>query len=325
MHWFRSYAASPTAALAAVGEAEAGVFDSSFLAKLERLHLLSRRTFGGQSRAERRSRKTGSSLEFADYRNYSPGDDLRSIDWNIYGRLDKLFLKLFEEEEDLHIYLLVDVSDSMRWTARGARTDAPLRISKLGLARRIAATLAYIGLANLDRVNVGWFAGRYGGDLGLGRGKSHFHHVLEYLSRLPSDAGQTDLSRSLRAFGQRTKRRGLVLVLSDFFDPGGYEDALGYLLYQRFELQLVHLLDPAELSPRLLGDLRLTDTETGQSYEVTVNESLARAYEREIGGFLAGLEDFCAKRQIGYRRALTDASFEDFVLRALRAGGGLVR
>ena len=99
------------------------MFDSAFLAKLERLHLLSRRTFGGQSRAERRSHKLGSSLEFADYRNYVPGDDLRSIDWNIYGRSDKLFLKLFEEEEDLHIYLLVDVSDSMRWQARDERND----------------------------------------------------------------------------------------------------------------------------------------------------------------------------------------------------------
>ena len=134
------------------------MFDSAFLAKLERLHLLSRRTFGGQSRAERRSHKLGSSLEFADYRNYVPGDDLRSIDWNIYGRSDKLFLKLFEEEEDLHIYLLVDVSDSMRWQALDPRRDVPLRPSKLDLARRLAGTLAYIGLANLARVNIHFFS-----------------------------------------------------------------------------------------------------------------------------------------------------------------------
>ena len=301
------------------------IFDSSFLGKLERLHLLSRRTFGGQSRAERRSRKLGSSLEFADYRNYSPGDDLRSIDWNIYGRLDKLFLKLFEEEEDLHIYLLVDVSSSMRWTALNARTDAPLRQSKLDLARKIAATFAYIGLNNLDRVDVQFFADVLGDDLGLGRGKSHFHYTFEVLDRLPPEQGQTDLSRSLRAFGQRTRRRGLVIILSDFFDPQGYEDALGYLLYQRFEIQLVQLLDPAELTPSLLGDLRLTDAETSQVYEVTVNESLTRAYEREIQQFLSGLDTFCAKRGIGLRRAMTDASFEDFILRTLRGGSTLLR
>ena len=301
------------------------MFDSAFLAKLERLHLLSRRTFGGQSRAERRSHKLGSSLEFADYRNYVPGDDLRSIDWNIYGRSDKLFLKLFEEEEDLHIYLLVDVSDSMRWQALDPLRNTPVRPSKLDLARRLAGTLAYIGLANLDRVNIHFFSERLGDDLGVGRGKSHFHHALKFLDRLPAEAGQTDLARSLKAFGQTTKRRGLVLILSDFFDPGGYEDALGFLLYQRFEIQLIHLLDPAELNPRLRGDLRLTDAETRQIYEVTVSDAMVRAYEREIGSFLGGLERFCQQRQIGYRRAMTDVPFEDFVLKMLRSGNSLVK
>lgn len=281
--------------------------------------------FGGQNRAERRSNKLGSSLEFADYRNYSPGDDLRSIDWNIYGRLDKLFLKLFEEEEDLHIYLLVDVSASMRWTALDSRTEVPLRQSKLDLARRISAALTYIGLAGLDRVNVQFFAAGLGDDLGMGRGKNHFHNVLEFLERLPPEQGQTDLNRSLRAFTQRKRQRGLVMILSDFFDPNGYEEALSYLLYQRYEIQLIQLLDPAELSPRLLGDLRLTDAETSQMYEVTVNESLTRAYEQEIQGFLTGLETFCTKRGVGFRRAMTDVSFEEFILRTLRSGSPMLR
>ncbi len=300
------------------------MFDSAFLAKLERLHLLARRTFPGQSRADRRSRKLGSSLEFADYRNYSPGDDLRGIDWNIYGRLDKLFLKLFEEEEDLHIYLLVDTSASMRWTAGHARTGAAVRPAKLELARRIAGTLAYIGLANLDRINIHYFAERLGDDLGSGRGKSHFHRALQFLNGTPDLAGQTNLTASLREFGQRTKRRGLAVILSDFFDPRGYEEALNYLLYQRFELQLIQVLDPAELNPQLLGDVRLTDAESGAVYEATVNESLASAYTREIQGFLDGLEQFCRRRQIGYRRALTGASAEDFVLEVMRGRNGLV-
>ena len=300
------------------------MFDSAFLAKLERLHLLARRTFPGQSRADRRSRKLGSSLEFADYRNYSPGDDLRSIDWNIYGRLDKLFLKLFEEEEDLHIYLLVDTSASMRWTAANARSGAALRPAKLDLARQIAGMLAYIGLANLDRINIHYFAERLGDDLGLGRGKSHFHRALEFLGRTPELAGQTNLASSLREFGQRIKRRGLVVIISDYFDPRGYEEALNFLLYQRFELQLIHVLDPAELNPQLLGDVRLTDSESGEVYEATVNESLARAYEREIAAFLAGLDRFCRRHQVGYRRASTADSAEDFVLEVMRGRGGLV-
>ena len=300
------------------------VFDSAFLAKLERLHLLSRRTFPGQSRADRRSRKLGSSLEFADYRNYSPGDDLRSIDWNIYGRLDKLFLKLFEEEEDLHIYLLVDTSASMQWTAGPARAGTTRRLAKAELARQIAGTLAYIGLANLDRINIQYFAERLGGALGSGRGKSHFHRALQFLDQPLELAGQTHLGRSLREFGQRTKRRGLVVILSDFFDPRGYEEALNFLVHQRFELQLIQVLDPAELNPHLLGDVRLTDSESGEVYEATVNESLARAYEQEIQAFLRGLEQFCRRRQIGYRRASTGASAEDFILQSLRGGGRLV-
>jgi uncharacterized protein (DUF58 family) len=297
------------------------MFSSSYLAKLERLHLLSRRPFPGQHRADRRSRKIGSSLEFADYRNYSPGDDLRGIDWNIYGRSDKLFLKQFEEEEDLHVSLLIDTSASMRWTPSGGAA----RESKLDVARRIAGTLAYIGLAGLDRVNVHYFSEKLGRDLGTGRGKSHFHRLLQFLDNVPADAGQTNLAASLRTFGRRQKRRGLVLILSDFFDPAGYEEALNFLLYQRFELQIIQLLDPAELNPRLLGDIRLTDDETGQEYDVTVNESLARGYEREIRSFLDGLDQFCRRRHIGCRRAVTDLATDDWILRMVRDGGGLVR
>lgn len=295
--------------------------DPEFLARLERLALVARRQFAGQHRAERRSRKRGSSLEFADYRHYSTGDDLRNVDWNIYGRLDKLFLKQFEEEEDLAIHLLVDVSASMRWAPERLRRPA-----KLALARQIAGALAYVGLAGLDRVNIHYFSADLGAELGSGRGKAHFHRVREFLSRLPETGGATDLARSLRAFGQQVKQRGVVIVLSDFFDPCGYEEALAFLLYQRFELQLVHLLDPADLHPRLQGDVRLSDPESAQWCEVTVNESLARAYEREAAAFLTGLEAFCRRRGIGYQRAMTDVSYQDFILRTLRAGGaGLIR
>ncbi len=292
------------------------LFDSAFLAKLEQLYLLSKKLFRGAHRAERRSRQIGSSLEFADYRNYTAGDDLRSIDWNIYGRLDRLFIKLFEQEQDLDISFLIDASASMRWTPpNGAQ-----RLSKLDQARRITASLAYIGLANLDRVNVHWFGHALGDDMGLARGKSQFHKVLDFLRDAPAPEGDTRLLPTLRAFTQRMKRRGLVFLLSDLFDPAGVEEALALLRFQHFEVHVIHILDPDELRPTATGDLRLIESETGDAYEVTANESLLKRYHAEIDAFLATTAAHCAERGIGYGQATTAAPFEDLVLRVLRDG-----
>ena len=292
------------------------LFDSAFLAKLEQLYLLSKKLFRGAHRAERKSRQTGSSLEFADYRNYSIGDDLRSIDWNIYGRLDRLFVKLYEQEQDLQIYLLLDASASMRWKAAGDATT-----SKFDQARRIAASLAYIGLANLDRVNVLWFADLLLGDLGLTRGKSQFHKVLDFIERAPTPNGSsTGLLPSAKAFAQRIKRRGLVFLISDLFDPAGYEEALALLRYHHFEVHVIQTLDPAELRPRDSGDLRLVEAETGEVFEVTANDALLRRYEREIDSFLENVEAFCLRRGVGYAQVTTAVPFEDSVLRVLRDG-----
>ena len=289
------------------------LFDSAFLAKLEQLYLLSKKLFRGDRRAERRSRQTGSSLEFADYRNYTFGDDLRSIDWNIYGRLDRLFVKLFEQEQDLDIHFLIDASASMRWEAGG-------RISKFDQSRRIAASLAYIALANLDRVNVLWFGETLGEDLGLTRGRNQFHAVLDFLRRPPSGTHPTQLLASVRAFTQRLKRRGLVFILSDLLDPAGYEEALGMLRYNRFDAHLIQVLDPAELRPDASGDLRLIDCETGSPLEVTASPAVLAGYHAEIDRFLADLAAFCIRRGIGCAQASTAVAFEDLVLRVLRDG-----
>lgn len=290
------------------------LFDSAFLSKLEQLYLLSKKLFRGEHRAERPSRQIGASLEFADYRNYVLGDDLRSIDWNVYGRLDRLFLKLFEEEQDLHIYFLVDDSASMRWKPAGEE------LSKFDHARRITAALAYVALANLDRVNVQWFGQTIVGDLGLARGKAHFHKVLDFLRRAPEPDGPTSLSSSMRTFAQRTRRRGLAIVLSDFFDPAGFEEALSLLKYNRFDLHVIQVLDPAELDPRHTGDLRLVEPESGETLELTSNDALIRRYRDEMDAFLAALTTFCHKQGIAYARATTAVPFEDLVLRVLRDG-----
>jgi uncharacterized protein (DUF58 family) len=295
------------------------LFDSAFLSKLEQLYLLSRKLFRGEHRAERKSHHLGSSLEFADHRNYAFGDDLRTVDWSIYARLDRLFVKLFEEERDLHIYLLVDASDSMRWQPEAA-SSRDGRQQKLAQACRIAASLAYIGLANLDRVNLHWFGATLGADMGLARGKSQFHKVLEFLRRPPQMPGATGLLSTCRALALRVKRRGLVFLLSDFFDPAGYDEALAVLRYHHFDLHVIQVLDPAELHPDSSGDLRLIDSETASTFEVTADEALLAVYRESIATFVEGLVRFCAARGISYGHASTAVPFEELVLRALRDG-----
>lgn len=300
-------------------DADTQLFDSVFLSKLEQLHLLSRKIFRGRQRAERKSQQLGSSLEFADYRNYTPGDDLRTIDWNIYGRLDRLFIKLFEEEQDLPVYFLVDASASMRWSPRA---DA---LTKFDQARRIAASLAYIALANLDRVNVFYFAAGLGADAGMSRGKSQFHKLLEFLRRAPEDAtAGTQLLATLRTFAQRAKRRGLVFLLSDFFDPAGYDEALRLMRFHQFETHAVQIMDPTERDPQLRGDLRLLDAEGAAPLDISSDDALLRHYKTGIEAFLKSLETFCARQQITYVQASADVPFEDLVLRVLR-NGAMVR
>jgi uncharacterized protein (DUF58 family) len=292
--------------------AEPLIFDSVFLSKLEQLYILSRKVFRGRQRAERRSRQLGASLEFADYRTYASGDDLRTIDWNIYGRLDRLFVKLFEEEQDLHIYFLIDASGSMQWSTN--------ENCKFDQARRIAASLAYIALANLDRVNIYYFDAKLRENMGMARGKSQFHKALDFLRRTPNGKAQTNLLESVHTFTKLIKRRGLVFLLSDFFDPAGYQEPITLLRHAQFEVELIQLLDEAELNPQLKGDLKLLDAETTHAFDVTADNSLLNSYQQELGRFLSGMERFALKHGINYARATTAIPFEDLVLRVLRGG-----
>lgn len=298
------------------------LFDSAFLSKLERLQLIARRIAAGRDRAERRSRRTGSSLEFADHRNYARGDDLRAIDWNIYGRLERLFIKLFEEEEDLPVHILVDGSASMQW--QPPRADKT-HWKKFDYARRLAAALAYIGLSNLDRLELHFFAGQLEHGMGLARGKKNFQRVLNYLGNPPAQSTMTtDLRVSLQTFQRKARRRGLVCILSDFLDPSGWEEPLARLNAARFDIELIQIVDPAESDPSQLGDLRLTDSESGEEMEVTVDEKVVAAYREAFAAFVARLEGFCRRHGHGWMQANTAEPFEDLILLMLREGG-LVR
>lgn len=302
---------------------EAG-FDQSFLKKLEYLHIVAKKVFSGRLRAERRSRKTGAGIEFADHRSYTPGDDLRYLDWAVYGRMNRLLLRLFEEEEDLYIYLLIDTSSSMRLGASSGGslfsrgTDG--RIAKLGYAAQVAAALSYVGLSNLDRVALYEFGERLRERLPPARGKGRIFKVFDFLAALNPN-GTTDLRQALSEFVHRTTRRGVAVVLSDFYDVAGYEEGLNLLRYHRFEPAVIQIIDPHESRPGLRGDLELYDMETGEKRQVTLTEAMCQAYARGHAEYCQKLESFCSARSIGYLRADTDVPFEDSVLKMLREGG----
>jgi uncharacterized protein (DUF58 family) len=288
------------------------LFDETFLKKLEYLFIVSKKIFQGRLRAERRSRKVGAGIEFADHRDYTPGDDLRYLDWNLFGRMDRLQLRLFEEQEDLYVYLLVDASASMG-------LGEP---QKLTYAKKVAAALAYIGLSNLDRVAIVPFSEGLRSRLAPSRGKGQIFKVFEFLGAL-GHAGVTDLAGSMESFVHQNKRRGLAVVVSDFYDHKGYADGLNYLRFNKFHPFVVHLFDERELRPNLRGDLSLIDCETGEVREVTVSPRILEAYRQAHAAWCQELEDFCKKRQMAYFRTPVQTPFEDLILRIFRAGGFL--
>lgn len=284
-----------------------------FLTKIRQLELVSRRIFAGRMKGERRTRQRGTSVEFADYRNYTFGDEPRFVDWNTYGRLEKLFLKLFVEEEDLFVYLLVDTSRSMSF-------GDP---SKLLQAKRIAAALSYVSLLGMDRVSIAGIGADMGTVLPPKRGRSATREVFAFLESLQAEGG-TSLEAAARRFTLQMPRNGLVIVLSDFLDKAGYEGALSRLLHKRCEIFVMQILAEEELHPELSGDLRLVDAEDGAVAEITVTPALLTRYSALMEAYSNELKGFCVKRGIGYLRTSAAIPFEEVVLRALK-GVGLVR
>ena len=303
----------PTAPPPSRAQDRSALFDDRFLKTLEHLHMVSRKVFAGNLRAERRTRKVGSGIEFADHRTYARGDDFRYIDWNLYGRLDKLLLRLFEEEEDLHIYILIDVSDSM-----AIGTPLP----KLHYAMQVGAALTYVGLANLDRVAIMPFAGRLIDRLPLSRGKNRIFRVFDFL-RNCEIGGQTDLAECMKTFVTQNKRRGLAVLISDFYDPVGFEQGLNTLRYNKFEPFVLQVYDQREAEPQLHGDLALVDCETGDTREVTVSKALLEAYQREHERYCKELEAYCTRYAMAFFRTHTGIPFDELVLRIFRSGGFL--
>jgi uncharacterized protein (DUF58 family) len=289
---------------------ESPLFDAAFLQKLEMLSLVNRRRVRGLMRGERRSMVRGRGIEFDDYRAYQAGDDYRYIDWNIVSRLDRLFVKLFSEEEDLDVHLLVDTSLSM---AAGSP-------SKLVLAARLAAAIGYIALVNLDRVSLTAFTSTPSRRLDRLRGRGRAFNLLQFLAAL-EPAGDTNLTQSLRRHLAASRGRGLLVLISDLLSPTGYEDGLLLARSHHFQIFLIHVLADEELAPHLSGDLRLVDAETGKAVEITVDADALRAYGDARDAYFHGIERFCARHGIDYLRTASSVPAEDLVLRYLRHGG----
>jgi uncharacterized protein (DUF58 family) len=293
------------------------------LRRLEQFQLLAARRAKSSLRGERRSRARGQSVEFADYRSYVPGDDFRYLDWNLYGRLERLFLKLYEEERELPVRIFLDASESMTF-------GEPC---KFNFACQVAAAVGYVALCGFDRVSVIPFpnlandsaaerassiterAAR--GALRSVRGRKSAVQFFQNLSALTA-AGPANLNESLRRGALEARQAGLALVLSDFLDPDGYEAGLNALVGRGFQVDLVQILAPDELNPVTFGDLRLVDSETGAMQEVTFGRYRMKSYQQTVQNFLQRLREFCQARGMNYFTASSSTSLEELLLKQLR-------
>ena len=299
------------------------LFDEKTLRKLDRLALVAAQVRAGQIKGERRSTKRGTSIEFADYRDYTRGDDLRRVDWNAYARLERPYIKLLEEEEDLAVHVLVDTSRSMDFGAGMAapgEAEAEAR-NKFAYAQRLAAALAYVALAAGDRLTVAALRDAGAAEqFGPARGRPHTLRLLQFLQAL-EPGGATNLDAALRSYALGTRRAGLLFLISDMFSPAGHRAGLSLLQGRGHEVAVLHLLAPDELDPPLAGDLRLIDAETGTPQDVTLDGSLRELYRRRVAAWRDEIEAYCLKRRIHYVPVTTSVPWDEVVLFNLRQRG----
>jgi uncharacterized protein (DUF58 family) len=297
------------------------------LRRLEQFQLLAARRAKSSAKGERRSRARGQSVEFADYRAYVHGDDFRYLDWNLYGRLERLFLKLYEEERELPVRIFLDASESMTF-------GEP---RKFDFARQIAAAIGYVALAGFDRVSVIPFPNQppYSeiqdnvsaaafnlemaarGALRSVRGKRSSIQYFQNLSALTAH-GLANLNESLRRGALEARQAGVAIVLSDFLDPAGYETGLNALIGRGFQVNIVQILAPEELNPSTFGDLRLVDSETGAVQEVTFGRYRMKHYQQTVQNFIQRFREYCQGRGINFFTAPSNMSLEELLLKQLR-------
>jgi uncharacterized protein (DUF58 family) len=286
------------------------LLSSEFMARLDQLDIISRKLLAGKMRGERRSKQRGQSVEFADYRNYVVGDDLRFIDWNVYARLERLFLKLFMEEEDLALYILLDVSKSCDY-------GTP---AKAHYIKQVAAALGYIGLVNYNRVSIVAMNDSIVADTGGLRGRTKVRQMIDFIAKL-EPAGTSHLAQACKRFALAHRQKGVCVVLSDFFDKGGYESGLRYLTGGKYDLFAVQILSPQEIEPELQGDLKLRDIEDDDMAEVSITQPLLRQYKANLNAYCLAVKEYLTRRGGTYLFTSTAVPFDTLVLNYLRERG----
>ena len=291
----------------------ADLLSPELMIQLERLELVTRKIFRGRMKGERRSKRKGQSVEFADFRSYVAGDDLRFMDWNLYARLDKLFLKIFLEEEDLHFFTLIDASRSMDF---GAPT-------KLQYAKQLAAALGFVGLVRADRVRIEVLGAKPQQVGPVLRGRRSVWRMFDFLSAIePGDTAP--LVDGIKSFCIRNSGKGIVVLISDLLDKGGYQPALRYLLAQQMDVYVVQVLSAEELDPDVKGDLKLIDCEDADVAEITVSGPLLKRYQETLAAFVGEAQEFCTRRGMNYLLANNQMPVDVLVSNYLRRRG-LVR
>ncbi|MCS1411076.1 MAG: hypothetical protein M2R45_04272 [Verrucomicrobia subdivision 3 bacterium] len=291
------------------------LINTELLRRLEQLQLIARRWAKSSLRGERQSRARGFSIEFADYRNYVAGDDLRYLDWGLYGRLDRLFLRLYEEERELPVTVFLDASESMGF-------GEP---AKFLFARQIAAAVCHVALCGLDRVTVRFFPEkaenqRFGLPLRSVRGRQSSLRLLEHLSALVA-GGESDFNEDLKRGVLEASHAGLAVVVSDLLSHTGCKGGLEALMARGFQVMVVQVLSPEEIQPTSFGDLKFVDAETGAVQEVTFGKYRLSRYQASATAYVDGLADFCRRRGIGFWSVSSASLLEDLLLKQLKEGG----
>jgi uncharacterized protein (DUF58 family) len=286
------------------------LLDPSFMARLDQLDILSRKLLAGKLKGERRSKRRGQSVEFADYRDYVVGDDLRFIDWNIYARLDRLFLKLFLEEEDLSLFILADVSKSCDYGTPDKAT----------YIKKVAAALGYIGLVNYNRVHIVGVADGIAAETGALRGRRRVGQMMDFVNKL-TPAGPSNFGEACRRFALTHRQKGVCVVLSDFFVKEGFEHGLRYVAGGKYDLFCVQILSPQEIEPDLTGDLKLKDVEDDDMAEVSITQPLMAQYKKNLNAYCLSLKDYLRRRGGTYLFTSTSVPFDTLVLNYLRERG----
>lgn len=281
--------------------------DPSFIRRLDSLYLLARKVLNGSLQADRKSTKKGTGITFADYAEYYLGADYRSIDWRVFARFESLVIKLFEVEEDVTIYVLLDQSRSME--------------SKFTYARQLAAALGYISLNSLDRLAVYGLGDTLTPILEPCRGRGSVMKFLKGLEEAETQSGDTRFNSCARLFQARHSRRSVVIAISDFLFPGGFEDGLSYLQWHKHDVYCLQVQNDDDIKCTWKGDVELECVETGQHRRVTISPREAALYEQAIIDWNDNLTQCCAKRGIGLAATTPEISFERVIQDILRRGG----